>query len=213
MLDGACRPPHVRRMLSTAEPIRPDAPDLARASLADIAAAVAAKRLPPVEQWNPTHCGDSDMRIATDGTWFHGGTPIGRQALVKLFATILRRESDGSFVLVTPVEKLSIAVDDAPFLAVEATSEGEGRARTLAFRLLTDEIVLAGPENPLRVTSATDGTPRPYLHVRGSPGRPLEALINRPVFYQLADLAMAEQERDGGPLGLWSGGAFFAFGG
>ncbi|WP_199553846.1 DUF1285 domain-containing protein [Sandaracinobacteroides hominis] len=200
-------------MVSTAEPIRPDGPDLATASLAEIAKAVAEKRLPPVEQWNPTHCGDSDMRIAADGTWFHMGTPIGRMALVKLFSTVLRREADGSFVLVTPVEKLDIAVEDAPFLAVEVTSKGDGRERQLAFRLLTDDIVLAGPEHPLRLETAADGTPRPYLHVRGGTDRPLEALVNRAVFYELADLALAEQARDGGPLGLWSGGAFFAFAG
>ncbi|TPE63741.1 DUF1285 domain-containing protein [Sandaracinobacter neustonicus] len=198
-------------MVSTAEPIRPPALDLSRASLADIASAVAEKRLPPVEQWNPTHCGHSDMRIRADGSWWHGGTPIGRAALVRLFSTILRREADGRFVLVTPVEKLDIEVDDAPFLAVEATSEGEGPGRTLAFRLLTDDIVVAGPANPLRLETAEDGTPRPYLHVRGPTERPLEALLNRPVFYQLADMALAEQDKLGGPLGLWSGGAFFAF--
>jgi hypothetical protein len=198
-------------MVSTAEPIRPDALDLSRASLADIAKAAAEKRLPPVDQWNPTHCGHSDMRIRADGSWLHGGTPIGRPALVKLFSTILRREADGRFVLVTPVEKLDIDVEDAPFLAVEATSDGEGRDRMIAFRLLTDEIVIAGPDNPLRVETAVDGTPRPYLHVRGPAGRALDALVNRPVFYQLADLALAEQEQTGGPLGLWSGGAFFAF--
>lgn len=197
-------------MLSPAEPIRPEALDLSRASLADIARAVAEKRLPPVAQWNPSHCGDSEMRIRADGTWLHQGTPIGRAALVQLFSTILRREADGGYVLVTPVEKLSIEVEDAPFLAVEATSEGEGRSRTLAFRLNTDEIVVAGPANPLRLETAADGTPRPYLHVRGTRDRPLEALVNRPVFYQLADLALAEQE-SGGPLGLWSGGAYFAF--
>ncbi len=198
-------------MVSTAEPIRAEALDLSRASLADIARAAAEKRLPPVDQWNPTHCGDSDMRITADGTWFHMGTPIGRPALVKLFSTILRREADGGHVLVTPVEKLSITVDDAAFLAVEATSAGEGEARTLAFRLLTDDIIVAGPSNPLRVETAPDGTPRPYLHVRGPRERPLEALVNRAVFYQLADLALEEQERMGGKLGLWSGGAFFAF--
>jgi hypothetical protein len=198
-------------MVSTAEPIRAEALDLSRASLADIARAVAEKRLPPVDNWNPTHCGDSDMRIAADGTWFHTGTPIGRPALVKLFSTILRREADGGYVLVTPVEKLSIAVEDAPFLAVEATSEGEGDKRTLAFRLLTDDIIVAGPENPLRVETAPDGTPRPYLHVRGPKDRPLEALVNRAVFYQLADMALSEQEKSGGRLGLWSGGRFFAF--
>ena len=198
-------------MVSTAEPIRAEALDLSRASLADIARAVAEKRLPPVDNWNPTHCGDSDMRIAADGTWFHTGTPIGRPALVKLFSTILRREADGGYVLVTPVEKLSIAVEDAPFLAVEATSEGEGDKRTLAFRLLTDDIIVAGPDNPLRVETAPDGTPRPYLHVRGPKDRPLEALVNRAVFYQLADMALSEQEKSGGRLGLWSGGRFFAF--
>lgn len=198
-------------MVSTAAPIRPEALDLSQASLAEIARAVAEKRLPPVDQWNPAHCGDSDMRIAPDGTWFHQGTPIGRLPLVKLFSTILRREADGQFVLVTPVEKLTIKVEDAPFLAVEATSEGEGEARTLAFRLLTDDIVVAGPDNPLRLDTAADGTPRPYLHVRGPRDRPLEALVNRAVFYQLADMALAEQEKTGGPLGLWSGGAFFAF--
>lgn len=198
-------------MVSTAQPIRAEALDLSQASLADIARAVAEKRLPPVDQWNPTHCGDSDMRITPDGTWFHMGTPIGRPAMVKLFSTILRREADGSFVLVTPMEKLSIHVEDAPFLAVEATSQGEGDRRTLAFRLLTDDIVVAGPDNPLRLDTAPDGTPRPYLHVRGPADRPLEALVNRAAFYQLADLALAEQARDGGPLGLWSGGAFFAF--
>lgn len=196
---------------STAASIRPDSPDIGSMSLAEIARAVAEKRLPPVDQWNPGHCGDSDMRIAADGTWFHMGTPIGRPALVKLFSTILRREADGSYVLVTPVEKLSIAVEDAPFLAVEASSEGEGRDRTLVFRLLTDEIVMAGPDNPLRLETAPDGTPRPYLHVRGPSDRPLEALVNRPVFYQLADMALEERDRTGGLLGLWSGGAFFAF--
>lgn len=198
-------------MATTSETIRAEALDLSQASLADIARAVAEKRLPPVDTWNPTHCGDSEMQIKADGQWWHMGTPIGRHALVQLFSTILRREADGSFVLVTPVEKLSIKVDDAPFLAVEALSEGEGAARTLAFRLLTDEIVVAGPDNPLRLDVSPDGTPRPYLHVRGSIERPLEALINRPVFYQLANLALDEQEKTGGPPGLWSGGAFFAF--
>lgn len=198
-------------MAQTAEPIRPEALDLSRASLADVAKAAAEKRLPPVELWNPTHCGHSDMAIRADGSWLHGGTPIGRPALVQLFSTILRREADGRFVLVTPVEKLDIDVEDAPFLAVEAMSQGNGPGRTLAFRLLTDDIVVAGTTNPLRVETAPDGTPRPYLHVRGSRERPLEALVNRPVFYQLADLALDEQARLGGPLGLWSGGAFFGF--
>lgn len=204
---GAVMSPH-----STAEPIRAEPLDLSRASMADVARAVAERRLPPVEQWNPSHCGDSDMVIRADGQWLHGGTPIGRPALVKLFSTILRREPDGGYVLVTPVEKLAIRVEDAPFLAVEATSVGEGRDRRIAFRLSTDDIVLAGPDNRLRVETDAEGRPRPYLHVRGCPEQPLEALINRPVFYQLAELALVEQEACGGPLGLWSGGAFFAFG-
>ncbi|MFA7440788.1 MAG: DUF1285 domain-containing protein [Sphingomonadaceae bacterium] len=193
-----------------AEPIVPPPIDIAHASLAEIAAAVAAKRLPPVEQWNPEHCGDIDMRIAADGTWFHAGSPIGRPAMVRLFSTILRREPDGSYVLVTPVEKLNIMVEDAPFVAVELTSEGAGKARNLAFRLNTDEVVIAGPDHPLRVETAPDGNPRPYLHVRGKVGNGLEALLNRPVFYELAELALAETPPDDRP-GLWSGGAFFAF--
>jgi hypothetical protein len=195
----------------TAEPIRQDLPDLGGLSLAEIARLAAEQRLPPVDSWNPAHCGHSDMRIAADGTWFHAGTPIGRPALVKLFSTVLRREDDGRFLLVTPVEKLDIDVEDAPFLAVEVTSAGEGQQRQLAFRLMTDDLVIAGPDHPLRVESAPDGAPRPYLHVRGTPGQGLEARLVRSVFYELADLALTEREQSGGPLGLWSGGAFFAF--
>ncbi|OYU13856.1 MAG: hypothetical protein CFE37_13945 [Alphaproteobacteria bacterium PA4] len=178
--------------------------DSAGRSPAALAALLGQGKLPPVHLWNPAHCGDSEMRIAADGTWFHQGSPIGRRELVKLFATILRREADGSHVLVTPYEKLDIAVDDAPFLAVEATSEGEGAERRLIFRLNTDDLVLAGPEHKLTITTAADGTPRPYLHVRAG----LMALVNRPVFYQLADLALAEGSE---PLGLTSDGAFFPF--
>lgn len=151
------------------------------------------------------------MRIDRSGTWWHAGSPIGRPALVRLFSTILRREPDGRFVLVTPVEKLAIDVEDAPFLAVEAMSEGEGRERRIAFRLATDDLVIAGPDHPLRFAAGADGAPRPYLHVRGAAPWPLEALVARPVFYELAAWALAEQEAQGGPLGLWSDGAFFAF--
>ncbi|MEA3034238.1 MAG: uncharacterized protein QOH86_2254 [Sphingomonadales bacterium] len=175
--------------------------DLAGLSLADIARLAADKKLPPVEQWNPDHCGPSDMRIARDGTWFHQGSPIGRPAMVRLFSTILRREPDGRFVLVTPVEKLDIAVEDAPFVAVELKSEGEGRARRLAFRLNTGDMVVAGPDHPLRFDAGEDG-PHPYLRVRGG----LEALVARPVYYELAELALAEAAD---PPGLWSDGAFF----
>lgn len=177
-------------------------PDLADLSLADIARLVQEKRLPPVEQWNPDHCGDSEMRIARDGTWFHQGSPIGREAMVRLFSTILRREADGSFVLVTPVEKLDIAVEDAPFVAVELKSERVGKERTLAFRLNTGDIVQADADHPIRVREAEDG-PHPYILVRSG----LEALIVRSVYYELVSLAL-EEESD--PPGLWSAGHFFA---
>ncbi len=175
--------------------------DLSALSLADIARLAAERKLPPVESWNPSHCGPSDMRIARDGTWFHQGGPIGRQAMVRLFSTILRREPDGGFVLVTPVEKLSIEVEDAPFVAVELKSEGEGRERSLAFRLNTGDVVVAGPEHRLRLDSDCDG-PHPYVEVRAG----LDALIARPVYYELANLAL---EEGADPPGLWSGGAFF----
>jgi hypothetical protein len=176
--------------------------DLAGLSLGDIARLAAEKRLPPVASWNPSHCGDSEMRIARDGTWFHQGSPIGRQAMVRLFSTILRREPDGGFVLVTPVEKLSIEVEDAPFVAVELKSEGEGKDRSLAFRLNTGDLVVAGPEHPLRFESV-EGGPHPYVRVRDG----LDALVARPVYYELANLALAEGED---PPGLWSAGSFFA---
>lgn len=177
-------------------------PDFAGLSLSDIAAYAADNRVPPVEKWHPEHCGDSEMRIASDGTWFHQGSPIGRPAMVRLFSTILRREPDGSYVLVTPVEKLSIVVDDAPFVAVELRSEGEGRDRRLAFRLNTDALVVVDADHPLRVIERDDG-PHPYVTVRGG----LDALIARPVYYELVNLALDEESE---PAGLWSEGQFFA---
>ncbi|MBC7985740.1 MAG: DUF1285 domain-containing protein [Sphingomonadaceae bacterium] len=180
----------------------PAPPDLASLSLAEIAALAEARRLPPVESWNPSHCGDSEMRIAADGTWFHQGSPIGRQAMVRLFSTILRREPDGGYVLVTPGEKLEIAVEDAPFVAVELKSEGEGEARRLAFRLNTGEIVVAGPSHLLRFEPRDNG-PHPYLLVR----KGLDALVARPLYYEFVNLALDEA---GDPPGLWSEGVFFA---
>lgn len=177
--------------------------DLSGLSLAEIARLAEEKKLPPVEKWNPTHCGDSQMRIARDGTWFHEGSPIARPAMVRLFSTILRREEDGSFVLVTPGEKLSIEVEDAPFVAVEVKSDGEGDRRTLAFRLNTGDVIVAGPLHPIHLRDGTDG-PHPYLEVR----RGLEALVARPVYYELAEAALAEEAI---PPGLWSNGSFFAF--
>jgi hypothetical protein len=172
--------------------------DLSALSLADIARMAEAQRLPPVDKWQPTHCGDSAMRIARDGIWYHEGSPIGRPEMVRLFSTILRREPDGGFVLVTPVEKLAIEVDDAPFVAVELKSEGEGRGRTLAFRLNTGDVVIAGPDHRLRFQAG----PHPYFEVRGG----LDALVARPVYYELAELALAE---GAAPPGLWSEGEFF----
>lgn len=179
-------------------------PDLAALSLTDVARLLAERKLPPVERWNPAHCGNSDMRIARDGTWFHQGSPIGRTEMVRLFSSILRREADGGYVLVTPVEKLDIAVEDAPFVAVELRAEGTGRESRLLFRLNTGDLVLADAAHPLRFAGNAEA-PRPYLLVR--PG--LEALVARPVYYELADRAL-EQGEPGGALGLWSSGAFFA---
>jgi uncharacterized protein len=179
-------------------PMPPPPEDLSRLSLAEIARLVEEKRLPPVEKWHPEHCGDSQMRIARDGTWYHEGSPIGRQAMVRLFSTILRREPDGGFVLVTPAEKLDIAVEDAPFVAVELRSEGEGRERSLAFRLNTGDLVVAGPGHRLRFGTG----PHPYVEVRAG----LDALVARPVYYELAEIALAE---GGDPPGVWSGGIHF----
>ncbi len=176
-------------------------PDFASLSLAEIARLAEEHRLPPVESWNPQHCGDSEMRIARDGSWYHQGSPISRPAMVRLFSTILRREPDGRFVLVTPVEKLDIMVEDAPFVAVELKVEGSGAAMRLAFRLNTGDLVMAGPDHPLRIEQREDG-PHPYLAVRGG----LDALVARSVYYELAQLALAE---DGATPGVWSQGAFF----
>ena len=172
--------------------------DLSSLSLADIARLAEARKLPPVEKWQPAHCGDSAMRIARDGTWYHEGSPIGRPEMVRLFSTILRREPDGGFVLVTPAEKLDILVEDAPCVAVELKSEGEGEGRRLAFRLNTGDLIVAGPAHRLRFEAG----PQPYLEVRAG----LDALVARPVYYELAELALEEAAA---PAGLWSDGAFF----
>ena len=166
-------------------------------SLAEIAEAAAAQTLPPVDSWHPGRTGDSEMRIARDGTWFHQGAPIPRPEMVRLFSTILRREADGRHVLVTPAEKLDIGVEDAAFVAVAVRSEGEGAERRLGFTLNTGDPVIAGAEHGI---SLREGAP--YLHVRGG----LEARIARPVYYELAEIALAE---GGDPPGVWSDGAYF----
>lgn len=156
----------------------------------------------------PVELRDLDMRIARDGTWHYRGSPINRPALVKLFASVLRRETDGSYWLVTPAERGRVIVEDAPFIAVALDIEGEGRSQRLIFRSNLDEIVAAGAEHPLRVETAPDGTPAPYILIR--PG--LEARLARPVFYELADLG-AEETIDGETkFGVWSDGMFFELG-
>ena len=157
-----------------------------------------------MERWNPPYCGEIDIRIAADGTWFYRGSAIGREALVRLFASVLRREADGRHVLVTPVEKVGIVVEDAPFLAVEVAPEGEGRDRLLTFRTNVGDIVAAGPEHRLRFeVEARTGGLKPYVMVRGG----LEALATRALQLELVAMADAKD----GATGLWSGGTFFAF--
>jgi hypothetical protein len=138
--------------------------------------------LPPVDQWNPEFCGDLDIQIKRDGTWFYMGTPIGRQPLVRLFSTVLRKDEDGKTYLVTPVEKIGITVEDAPFVAVEMNAEGSGENQVLTFRTNVGDLVECGPENPLRfdIVGETDQL-KPYVLVRGR----LEALLARPVMYEL----------------------------
>jgi len=160
------------------------------------------KRPSPIELHN------LDMRIARDGTWFYRGSAINRPALVKLFASVLRRERDGTYWLVTPAERGHVIVEDAPFIAVSVDREGEGPDQQLIFRTNLDEIVTAGPRHPLRVETAADGTPSPYLLVR--PG--LEARLARPVFYDLVEWADAARADSEAPFGVWSGGAFFELG-
>ena len=158
----------------------------------------------PVAQWYPEASGTVDMRIGADGTWFYRGSAITREPLVRLFASILRRETDGSYVLVTPVEKLSISVDDAPFLAVELHGAGAGAAQTLTFRTNVGDVVRCGADHPLHLrTEAETGGLKPYLGVRNG----LEALATRPVMFELVALAGHHH----GAQGVWSGGVFFAF--
>lgn len=164
-------------------------------------------KLPPVESWNPSHCGEIDIRIMRDGTWHHLGTPITRPELVRLFSTVLRREDDG-FYLVTPVEKLRIVVEDAPFMAVLLDVEGKGRDQRLVFTTNVGDAVTADADHPIRVElDPQTGEPAPYLLIRSR----LEARIARAVFYRLADLAV---DAPGAPrtLGVWSAGQYFPLG-
>jgi hypothetical protein len=181
--------------------VTPSANALAEAA----SAASTGKGLPPVHLWDPPFCGDLDMRIARDGTWFYQGTPIGRPALVRLFSTILKREG-GKYFLVTPVEKVGITVDDAPFVAVDFRAEGQGEDQRLTFVTNVGDEASAGPEHPLRVIRDPEsGEPAPYIHIRAG----LEALIDRKSFYRLVDLGTHAPHEGAEWFGLWSGGVFF----
>jgi len=181
--------------------VTPDAESLA----ASAREAAKAKGPAPVHLWDPPYCGDLDMQIRRDGTWFYNGTPIGRPALVRLFSSILKKE-DGKHYLVTPVEKVGIRVEDAPFVAVDFTAEGTGDAQTLTFHTHVGEDVTADADHPIRVVrDAETGEPSPYIHVRGG----MEALIDRKSFFRLVDLG-ATETRDGADwFGVRSAGLFF----
>ena len=170
-------------------------------SLVASVTATKTRGMPPLETWNPPFCGDLDMQIKRDGTWFYQGTPIGRPGLVKLFASILWREDD-NYYLVTPVEKVGITVEDAPFVAVDFEATGDGTTQELTFITNLDDAALAGPANPIRVLRDPEtGEPAPYVLIR----RNLEALIDRKSFYRLVDLGVHHE----GWFGVWSGGEFF----
>lgn len=174
-------------------------------SLAEAALAASEKGLPPVEKWDPPFCGDIDMRIARDGTWFYLGTPIGRAPLVRLFSTILKREGDRYF-LVTPVEKVGIEVEDAPFVAVDFERTERNGMPVLIFITNVGDRVAAGSGHEIRVTVAPGtGEPAPYLHVRAG----LDALIDRKSFYRLAEIGERDRHEGRDWFGFRSGGLFF----
>lgn len=184
----------------TSHPTRSEGGADALARLSSALGEVKGRGPAPVERWNPDYCGEIDIRIAADGTWFYMGTPIGRLPLVKLFATVLRRDPE-RFVLVTPVERLGIEVEDAPFAAVEMAVEGEGETRTIAFRTNVDDLVQVGPDHPVRFEADQDGGVKPYVLVRGG----LWARVTRALTYDLVDLG----EERGEGYGLAISGAFY----
>lgn len=182
-----------------------DAAGLA-ALIARAAAETGGRGLPPVERWNPPFCGDIDMEIRPDGTWFYMGTPIGRAPLVRLFSTVLRKDEDGRTYLVTPVERVGIRVVDAPFLAVEMNASGEGAAQTLTFRTNVGDVIEAGPEHSLRFIIAGENNElKPYLLVRGR----LEALVSRAVMYDLVELGETIEIDGTNMFAVRSGGVVF----
>jgi hypothetical protein len=159
---------------------------------------------PPVERWNPPYCGEIDMRIAADGTWHYNGSPIARPALVRLFSTVLRKDPE-RYVLVTPVERVGIVVEDAPFLAVEMAVEGAGEARQIALRTNVDDFVSVGADHPLRFARDANGGVKPYVRVRGD----LWALATRSLALDLLDLGEERETADGTVFGVAAGGRFF----
>jgi uncharacterized protein len=167
------------------------------------------RKLPPIHLWHPDLCEGVDMRIGRDGTWYYMGSPIGRKPMVRLFSTIMRREDDDHYYVVTPVEKVRVVVEDAPFVAVYVEIEGEGAEQRLTFRTNVDDHVVAGPAHPIRVEiDGETGEPSPYVHVRDR----LDALIGRSVFYELVELSV-ERIVDGDAVyGVWSEGEFFPVG-
>jgi len=163
------------------------------------------KGAPPVHLWDPPYCGDLDIRIGRDGLWWYLGTPIGRMELVRLFASVLKLE-EGRYYLVTPVEKIGITVDDAPFVAVDFSVAEPGPAQALTFETNVGDLAVAGPDNPIRVERDPEtGEPSPYVHVR----RGLEALIDRKSYYRLVDIGEHEECDGASWFGLRSGGVFF----
>jgi hypothetical protein len=160
--------------------------------------------LPPVDQWHPAREGDSHISIDVDGRWYYHGSPIERPEMVRLFSTVLRRDPD-AFVLVTPAERLTLHVADAPFIAVDFDTRGRGRTQTLAFETNVGDVVAADAQHPLTMRGTVD-SPRPYLLVRGG----LEARLSRPVYYRLVDIAV-RRERDTA-VGVWSSGEFLELG-
>lgn len=186
----------------------PEVQETAKPSAENLAAAAKAagkKGPPPVHLWNPPFCGDLDMEIRRDGTWFYLGTPMGRMGLVKLFSSIIRKDGDAYF-LVTPVEKVGIRVVDAPFVATDFCVQGSGRDQILSFTTHVDDEVVAGPDHPIRVVRDTlTGEPSPYIHIRAN----LEALIDRKTFYRIIDLGVHEEHEGDKWFGLWSSGRFF----
>ncbi|WP_245222618.1 DUF1285 domain-containing protein [Ruegeria sp. HKCCSP351] len=184
------------KAMSGQKPVKPS-PD----GLAASVKAAKTRGLPPVHLWNPPFCGDLDIRVAKDGTWSYLGSPINRFELVKLFSSILKKE-DGKYYLVTPVEKVGITVEDAPFIAVDFEQAGEGQTQNLTFRTQVDGIAVAGPAHPIRVVidPATE-EPSPYILIRAN----LEARIDRKSFYRLVEIGSHHE----GWFGVWSGGQFF----